>query len=167
MPEVSQALRERTTRPNRWLNFTKPRYCLGEFGEGRISVLGDGYGWETIGAEAEELSRSLSGLVGAIGCFDEDIMVWSLYKDGNQLQGFAAGDLEMYEMEQEDFDFAEWKQLFQLNEAPEELEQVVADGEDFTSIVEQLEKVLGLPLWMKYDWVEDDEELAAQYQQLK
>jgi hypothetical protein len=94
-------------------------------------------------------------------------MVWSLYKDGNQLQGFTAGDLEMYEMEQEDFDFTEWKQLFQLNEAPEELEQVVADGEDFTSIVEQLEKVLGLPLWMKYDWVEDDEELAAQYQQLK
>ncbi len=40
---VSQALRERKAKPFRWLNVFKNQYYLGEFGEGRISVLGDGF----------------------------------------------------------------------------------------------------------------------------
>jgi len=141
-------------------------YYTGQFDDW-ISVLGSAFNWETIGEEAAQLSRRLADPVEAIGYFDDDVLLWTFYRNGEQVQGFTTGDIEQYEIEKEDFDFPALIELLHLPVTAEELEAIFDDESDLMSIVEQMEKLLKIPLWAKYDWVEDDEELRKGFQAVR
>lgn len=132
-----------------------------------ISVYGDGYDWESIGREAEVISQLVKNPVLSLGYFDDSVLEIRLYKDNQLITKFAAGyDLDEYEIEPEELNIHLVEQALNVTLDSGELGRVL-ENEDIEEIVMELEKIFDLSLWMKYDWIADDEELMRQYKLVK
>ncbi|WP_316572392.1 hypothetical protein [Neobacillus sp. YIM B06451] len=137
-------------------------YFVGQFGSW-ISVYGDAYDWGSIRREAEVISQLVKYPVLSLGYYDDSVLEIGLYKDNHLITRFAAGpDIEEYEVEPEELNIKLFDQALNVPLDSSELVRVLAN-EDIEEVVMELEKIFDLSLWMKYDWIADDEKLRRQY----
>lgn len=137
-------------------------YYVGAFGRW-ISVYGDSYDWGTIGTEAQVISQLLKYPVLSVGYFDDDIVEMGLYQHNHLITKHVTGfGVDVYGLEFVEMDKQSFEQILNLGLDTKELASILKN-EDPSELVEGMETILDLPLWMKYEWIEDDDEIKEQF----
>ncbi len=140
------------------------KFALGIFGDW-ISILGNTLSWETVGELGEELSRRIVQPVGALGYFDDDVLTWRFYQNGQEIKVITAGqNLDEYGLEYTPIDISFITDFFKVLQLTEDdYKSILNTNDEMNLVIEELEELLGIPLWMKYDWVKEDEDLKKFY----
>lgn len=137
-------------------------YFVGSF-EGWISVFGQCFSWEDVATVAQGFSKSLQYPVLSIGYFDDDIVDIGLFQNNSLItQQVVAFDAEDYGLEHKEMEINSFKKVINL---PIDIDKlaIVLKNEDVSEIIEGMQEILNIPLWMKYDWIEDDSEFKTHF----
>lgn len=131
------------------------------------SLLNDHFQWGAIEQIGQRLSTLVSEPVMTVGFFDEDIFEFTLFEDGNvTFKKYFCGEWtkEDYGLDQEQIVEDELTKVLEINrEAIEPLLNI----DNPEQAVNELEKLLSIPLWVDADWIDYDPELAAKYAKLE
>lgn len=122
-------------------------YFVGAFGRW-ISIYGS-YNWKTIGTEAQVISQLLEYPVLSVGYFDDDIVEIGLYQHNHLITKHVTGfGVDDYELEYVEMDKQSFERILNLGLDTNELASIL-ENEDPIELVEGMETILDLPLWMK------------------
>lgn len=134
------------------------RYYIGSFNESWVTVLGEDFNWESICAEAENISKYTEHPVLSIGYFDDDVLEITLYKNGIELTRCSVGPgIEEYGIKKRFLDTDLFIKTLNLEVHISNLNPILSE-EDIEEVINKLEEVLQIPLWIKFDWIEEEED---------
>lgn len=147
-------------------NSAGTQYLFGRLGEDTVIVLGDLFNWENIHSNARELSRIIEHPILSVGYFDDEILEISLFSKGDILSRFSTGFYD-YEMDAAAMDFSLLIREFGLSVSEDDLEQIFIN-DDLEEMISELEEILSSALWIKFDWMmeDEDEELKNRFEHL-
>lgn len=130
-------------------------YCIGRIHPEWVTVLNSNFAWESIKEIGVKFSKSIQGLILAVGYFDDDVFSIHLIKNGKVLTSHVSGDgASCYGEKERLGDIELLIRELKLDISTENLQSIL-EMEDLQKKVEELEKITLLPLWMKEEWLED------------
>ena len=130
------------------------------------SILNDYFEWGTIEPVGELLSKFMSEPIMTIGFFDEDIFEFTVFQNERiKFKKYFCGEWasEEYGLNEEVIDIKYLEEVLEIDrEHIDKLLQI----ENPEQAVDELSKLIHIHLWVKSDWIAEEEDLAEKYSKL-
>lgn len=132
----------------------KSKVYVGEF-NGWVSLLHSEFSWGSVEEYALSLSQDLHDPVLAVSYFDDDILSIGVYLKGTLVNQHikSYGD---YDIDDKELDIWSFIQTLDIQVTPEEVRSALF-SQDIEKQVEELEELLGLPLWIDAEWIDESD----------
>ncbi|WCN37974.1 hypothetical protein [Aneurinibacillus uraniidurans] len=143
---------------------TRNEYYIGNLTENWVTVLHD-YSWGEVRDEAIELSRYIPSPILAVHYFDDDLFELYLVEKGAILTCHISGFEDYMDSLPKMGNIKLLIEKLQLQISENELSSVLS-ADDLEEKVSKLEDIFRAPLWIKYDWINEDEELQSRFLKL-
>lgn len=130
------------------------------------SVLNDYFEWGTIEPVGELLSKFMSEPIMTIGFFDEDIFEFTIFQnEGIKFKKYFCGKWasEEYGLNEEVIDIKYLKEVLEIDQ--EHIDKLL-QIENPQQAVDKLSELIHIHLWVKSNWIVEDEDLAEKYSKL-
>lgn len=141
-------------------------YYLGQLKPGWVTILNDWFGWGEVESFGEELSSHIGYPILTISYFDDDLFEMNVFSSGSNLTGqiwCSEETREVYELEEKQADISIMSELL----GHEHISKIneILEIDDCEKAVEELQKIIDMPLWVHSDWFNDidDEDFKSQY----
>lgn len=137
---------------------------VGEF-NGWVSLLHSEFSWGSVEEYALSLSQVLNDPVLAVSYFDDDVLSLGVYLKGvlvtQHIKTYGGYDIEDEEVDAESF-----IRTLNIKVTLAELRSALS-SENIEKQVDDLVELLGFPLWMDAEWVDDSkEEFLQNYREI-
>lgn len=130
------------------------------------SILNDYFEWGTVEQVGELLSKFMSEPIMTIGFFDEDIFEFTVFQNEEiKFKTYFCGEwaIEEYGLNKEVIDIKYLEEVLEIDqESIDKLLQI----ENPEQAVEELSKLTHIHLWVKSNWIVEDEDLTEKYAKL-
>lgn len=140
-------------------------FFVGSF-NGWVSVFDERFNWEEIGSSVQTISRLLTYPMLSVGYFDDEVLELGLFQNGQLITKHLAGvGVEEYELVPAEMDLAIFQKVVQGTVDEAQLSAAL-EYDDLEELVGEMEKALNIPLWMKYEWIEEDGDIRSRFIQI-
>lgn len=140
-------------------------FFVGSF-NGWVSVFGERFNWEEIGSSVQTISRLLTYPMLSVGYFDDEILELGVFQNGQLITKHLVGvGVEEYELEPTEMDQTMFREVVQGTVDEVQLSAAL-ENNDLEELIEEMEKTLNIPLWMKYEWIEEDGDIRSRFIQV-
>lgn len=138
---------------------SKNEYYLSQFGNGWISVYNEYFEREQVEKTGLQLSKLLKTTILTMSYFDDEIFEFNIFRDGKSIGGHIWSDestKDTYKLETNKGDTDVFIQY--IGEENKSKIINLFEIDNCERAVEEIERIFGLPIWMKFEWIEDIED---------